>query len=130
MDLIDPDPDPWTTSQIDLRPVLSVRSCLLIRGQYLTLVTITRPLRDLWINFMAWPQPGFITVRLPVPQAASLSGDLDSGLAPAAGSGPALLPPLWPAGRSPCSRLGSCPASLFTKLGSLSCGEQVACAAC
>lgn len=72
MDLIDPDPDPWTTSQIDLRPVLSVRSCLLIRGQYLTLVTITRPLPDLWINFLAWPQPSFITVRLPVPQAASL----------------------------------------------------------
>lgn len=57
-----------------------------------------------------------------------LSGGLDCWLTPAAGAGPALLPPLCPEGQSPCW-LGPCPASLVTVLGSLSCREQLAHAA-
>lgn len=71
-DLIDPDHDPWTTSQLDLSPVSSLWSSLLITGQYLTLVTITKPVPDLWVNFLPWPQPGFVTTDLFVPHPRKL----------------------------------------------------------
>jgi len=97
MDIIDPEPDPWTTSQLNISPVLSLWSCLLTTGHYLTLVTVIRPVPDLWINFLACPQPGFITMDLPVPHPHRPVWR--SGQTPGAGPGPAQLPLLCPVGK-------------------------------
>lgn len=57
MDLIDPDPDLWTTFQLGLNLVSSPWTCLLITEQSLTLFTV---------DFLSCLWPGIVSMDMPV----------------------------------------------------------------
>lgn len=96
MEHIDPDPDPWTTSQLDLSLVSTLQSCLLISGHHLTLSTVTRPV--LGLRSHSWL--GFITMDLTVPHLCKSiwSPGPRADLSCRSWAFPALCP----AGQSPC----------------------------
>lgn len=60
-DLVDLDP---LIPQLDLRPGSSLQTSLLITGLCLTIINLPRPDPDLWIPFLAWGRPCFITTEL------------------------------------------------------------------
>lgn len=53
------------TSQFNLWPVSSLRTCLEISGLCLIMVTLTGPDPNLWIDIPAWPQICLVTMNSP-----------------------------------------------------------------